>query len=31
MTTYTIPNDIFIVHPSVFNDAFRTDYETPYR
>mgnify|MGYP001611955023 CR=1 FL=1 len=25
------PKEIFIVHPSVFHDAFRTDYETPFR
>lgn len=23
--------DLFIVHPSVFHDAFRSDYSTPYR
>ena len=27
----SIPKEIFILHPSVFHDAFRTDYETVFK
>ena len=26
-----VPKEIFVIHPSVFHDAFRTDYDTPFR